>query len=125
MIKIDDFQTRNLSSVGRILGTQTSKWGGRYDKKWRFSKKEFEFGWPDFMYQLKKWGGRYDKKWQCLKEEFEFGWPDFRYTNFKNMLNTLYKNRYTNLNILYKRLCNKLSYLQTLYIIIFKKYIHN
>ena len=50
MTKSDDFQKRNLCSVGRILGTQTSKWGGRYDKKWLFWKREFEFGWPDFRY---------------------------------------------------------------------------
>ena len=32
---------------------------------------------------LKKLGGRYDKKYRFSKEEFEFGWPDVRYTNFK------------------------------------------
>ena len=40
-----------------LLGTQTLKWGGRYDKKWRFSKNEFEFGWPDFSYTNFKFEG--------------------------------------------------------------------
>ena len=47
MTRSDDFQRRNLSSVGRIWGTQTLKWGGRCDKKRWFSKEKFEFGWPD------------------------------------------------------------------------------
>ena len=83
MTKIDDFQTKNLSSVGRILGTQTSKWGGRYDKKWRFSKEEFEFGWPDFRYTELKMRGTTWQKVTIFKREVWVRLAGFEVHKFK------------------------------------------
>ena len=42
--KSDDFQKRSLSSVGRIWGPKIWKLGGRFDKKWRFSIRDFPVG---------------------------------------------------------------------------------
>ena len=102
MTKSDDFQRRNLSSVGRILGKQIfrrpgfSGWGrcrgkGSKHEGDDLTKSDnfqirnlrsvlpfdivttFNEKWPSSSHR--KMGGRFGEKCRFSKETIEFGWP--------------------------------------------------
>ena len=50
MTNSDDFQRRNLNSVGRVLCTNLKNEGDVMTKNDDFHGEEFKFGWQDFRY---------------------------------------------------------------------------